>query len=603
MLVDEPAIDREFTYLLPPELASGRVQVTVGTVVQVPLHGRSIRGWVTKLDAPRPDGVDLLAVKRVSGIGPPRHVVDLARWAAWRWAGTWAHFMRTASADRVVAGMPTAPSRRRDITAGAGVSTPDWLRAAWQLDPQTPSIIRLGPCADEWPLMAEALRRGRVLLLVPTVNWAARIAGRLRSEGIPTALMPRDWAAAAAALAVVGTRSAVWAPCGQLDTVVVLDEHDEAYQSEAAPTWNARDVAVERARRDGAHCLLAGPIPSVDAVSAARGRSSEPEEVVISAPRTSARGAWPRVQIADRRGDDPATGEWCGEALAEVLRTGRRVVCVLNRTGRARLAYCASCGELARSPDSGRPLRLDEQRFVDPDTGEVRPAVCESCGTTRFRRARVGVKGVASELERLTQRAVVQVVGESARPQSGTAGDGPQADLPGGMDTSLYVGTEAVLHRLHSADVVAFLDFDQELMAPRYRAAEEALALLVRAARLVGPRSAGGRILVQTRLPAHPVLAAAADADPTEWLRGEIARRVAMRQPPAAAWALASGAAASTYIERLSAGSYSGALDIAGPASGTWRIRSDEHGTLLDALADAERPGGRLRVAVDPMRA
>ena len=73
----------------------------------------------------------------------------------------------------------------------------------------------------------------------------------------------------------------------------------------------------------------------------------------------------------------------------------------------------------------------------------------------------------------------------------------------------MHVGTEAVLHRVTEADAVAFLDFDQELLAPRYRAVEEALALLARAARLVGGRRPGARVLVQTRVPNHEVLDAA----------------------------------------------------------------------------------------------
>ena len=603
VLVDEPAIDREFTYLLPPELASGRVEVTVGTVVRVVLNRRRLRGWVTALDAAAPAGRELVPISNVVGVGPPPHVVDLAGWAARRWAGTRTHFMRAATADRVVSGLPRAATARRDVSGGEASSLPDWMRKAWQPDPQAPIAIRLGPCADEWPLVTEALRHGRLLVLVPTVAWAAKLAGRLRRAGVATALAPRDWARAAVAHAVVGTRSAAWAPCGRLNAVLVLDEHDEAYQSEAAPTWNARDVAVERARRDGARCLLAGPMPSPDALAHCGQAAGEAQPAVVTAARPAERDAWPRVQIADRRRDDPATGEWCGEALAELLRTGNRVVCVLNRTGRARLAYCNSCGELARSRATGRALRLDKQQFTDPDSGETRPAVCESCGATRFRRARVGVKGVAAEMERLTQRRVVQVIGEGARGEIDADGGGAHAGLPASTEQALYIGTEAALHRVRSADAVAFVDFDQELMAPRYRAAEEAFALLVRAARLVGPRSAGGRILVQTRLPAHAVLVAAAESDPGDWIRSECERRSQMRQPPAAAWALVSGAAAPGYIERLSASPHAAELDIAGPAGGTWRIRSDERTLLLDALAGTERPSGRLRVAVDPMRA
>ena len=612
VLVDEPAIDREFTYLLPPELASGRVPVTVGTVVRVVLNRRRLRGWVTGLEAPVPSGRELVPISGVVGVGPPPHIVELASWAAWRWAGTRAHFLRIASADRVVAGLPSDVSGGREgAQAPVSADAPDWVAAAFASGRKAPAVVRLGPCADEWPLVAAAVRRGPSLVLVPTVAWAARLAGRLRQAGVSTALAPRDWAGATAAQAVVGTRTAAWAPCGPMDTVIVLDEHDGAYQSEAAPTWNARDIAVERARRDGAQCLLVGPMPSPDALVGARRPGTTDAPVLITAPRPTERGAWPRVQIADRRQDDPTAGGWCGEALAALLRTDSTVVCVLNRTGRARLAYCASCGELACSEQTGRALRLEKEQFVDPGSGEKRPAVCESCGATRFRRARVGVKGVAEEMERLARRPVIQIVGESAAATDAALGStadsthrhrraaSPQlADGP-----ALYIGTEAVLHRVPSADAVAFLDFDQELTAPRYRAAEEAFALLVRAARLVGPRTGGGRIVVQTRLPAHPALLAAVEADPGDWIRAEVERRSQMHQPPAAAWALVSGAAARTYIDLLSAGDRAGALDIAGPAEGTWRIRSDDRDVLLHALAAAERPSGRLRVAVDPLRA
>ena len=619
VLVDEPAIDREFTYLLPPELAEGRVPVTVGTVVRVTLNRRRLRGWVTALDVPLPEDRKLVPINGVSSVGPPPGVVELAGWAAWRWAGTRAHFLRIASSERNVAGLPPArptewADRHFDEDSADGTArhldTPTLLRRVFDGDTELPTVLRLGPCADEWPLLAEALTRGRLLALVPTVAWAARLAGRLRQAGVSTALAPRDWAGAATAHAVVGTRSAAWAPCGRLDTVVVLDEHDEAYQSESAPTWNGRDVAVERARRDGARCLLVGPMPSPDALMLAHRTDAAADATVITAqrqpereghpavtavPRQAEREAWPRVQVADRRQDDPAMGEWCGEALTDLLRGDRTVVCVLNRTGRARLAYCASCGELACSRESGRPLRLEKQQFVDLDTSEARPAVCEACGATKFRRARVGVKGVAEEMERLARRPVVQVVGEAASRTGAADGASPAP--------TLYIGTEAVLHRVASADAVAFLDFDQELTAPRYRAAEEAFALLVRAARLVGPRSGGGRILVQTRLPGHPVLAAAANADPTAWLRSESERREQMRQPPAVPWVLISGAAAEQFVERLSTWPDASALDIAGPADGIWRVRADHRDTLLDALAATERPPGRLRVAVDPMRA
>jgi primosomal protein N' (replication factor Y) len=181
----------------------------------------------------------------------------------------------------------------------------------------------------------------------------------------------------------------------------------------------------------------------------------------------------------------------------------------------------------------------------------------------------------------------------------------------GGLGTRVVVGTEATLHQLDRADVVAFLDLDQELLAPRYRAAEQALGLLARAARLVGPRSGGGRLVLQTHLPRHEVVQAALHGDPSRVAAAEAERRELLRFPPVTAMAEVSGAAAGDFVEALgsplgpvlgtSLGSSLG-VEILGPSDGRWLVRADDRATLCDALAAVRRPPGRLRIAVDPLR-
>src|SRR5205085_6847968 len=121
-------------------------------------------------------------------------------------------------------------------------------------------------------------------------------------------------------------------------------------------------------------------------------------------------------------------------------------------------------------------------------------------------------------------------------------------------DAPVRVGTEAVLHRVRPpVDTVAYLDFDQELLAPRFRAAEQGLALVVRGARLLGGRSGGGRLLIQTRLPRHEVVQAALHADPDHVAEVERERRQALQFPPFAALALVSGDAAPQFVDALPA--------------------------------------------------
>jgi primosomal protein N' (replication factor Y) len=167
-------------------------------------------------------------------------------------------------------------------------------------------------------------------------------------------------------------------------------------------------------------------------------------------------------------------------------------------------------------------------------------------------------------------------------------------------DADVLVGTEAVLHRVSRADgftAVAFVDFDQELLAARIHAGEEALALLAHASRLVGGRD--GRVLVQTRLPGHPVVQAALLADPAILSTPELEIRGALRLPPVTAVAVVSGPAASAYVDDLR----ELPVEILGPDRDQWLVKASDPAALADALAAVPRPSGRqLRVAVEPAR-
>ncbi len=193
---------------------------------------------------------------------------------------------------------------------------------------------------------------------------------------------------------------------------------------------------------------------------------------------------------------------------------------------------------------------------------------------------RRGVTRLREELEAAAGRAVVAVTGASD-------------EVP---DADVYVGTEAVLHRVRRVHVVAFLDLDAELLAPRYRAAEHAMVLLARAARLVGPRSGGGRILVQTHIPNHEVLQSALFADPSRLADVESARRSLLGLPPFRALGVVEGAEALEFAAATG-------LEIAATPTGVL-VRADTWSQLGRALADTPRPkGSRLRVEVDPPRA
>ena len=567
VLTDVAGIPKEFDYLVPEALD---VRVSVGTMVRVPLGGRRVGGWVVGLSSEASTDRPLRPLAKVTGFGPPADLVALADWAAWRWAGRRSAFLKTASPPRAVAGLPPPSRGERPPAAVPGSLAADAFRGGFV-------VARVPPADDVMPFVLEAARHDDALVLAPSLATAGFLAARLRRLGVAVAELPRDWARAAAGGCVaMGARAAAWAPRPRLGAVLVLDEGDEAYQEERAPTWNARDVAVERARRAGVPCVLVSPAPSLESLAI-------PGAALLTPARSDERAGWPVVDVVDRRSDPPGAGLYSSRVV-DLLRQagpGRRVVCVLNRKGRARLHACAACGELARCEVCEGPVSELGDGLECRRCGAVRPVVCTNCGATRLKTLRVGVSRAREELELLAGLPVGEVTADS---------DGPLPDAP------VLVGTEAVLHRVAGAHGVAFLDFDQELLAPRYRAGEQALGMLARAARLVGGRDGGGRIIVQTRLPDHEVLDAAIHADPSRFTVVESARRAALQLPPETAMAVVSGEAAADFVDAVEG------VEIVGPSDGRWLLRAPDHATLAHALAATPRPSGRLRVEVDPRR-
>ena len=317
---------------------------------------------------------------KVSGRGPARELIELAGWAAWRWAGSTGASccgpQRRPRSWVVRATGTVAPEQgdRPAIRLDGAVSTAGGDPAGPGCGPVR-SLAR-GAVAGRsrrpgaGPVPIGRPRRGTsgagcAVTGSATAIVAADVRGR-RPRGV-------DRRASGPARVVVGARAAAWAPAPDLARVVVLDEHDEGYQQEQAPTWHARDVVVERARRAGVPCLLVSPCPSLEALgwgelitedraaSAAGGRGSRSS--------TSASSILRSARCSRRRWSD-------------LVRGDRSVLCVLNRTGRVRMLACAC----VRHAGSLRAVRCGRRPDRGPDGGPAGFG-CGRCGTERPRSA------------------------------------------------------------------------------------------------------------------------------------------------------------------------------------------------------------------------
>jgi primosomal protein N' (replication factor Y) len=559
---DVTAVERVFDYLVPDELDA---RVRVGTIVRVPLHGRRVRGWVVEDDVDAEVRDRLLPIAAVVSEGPPRDIVELAGWIAWRWCGPWVAVLRSASpANRVSAAVPA------ELELGPG------FRAA---------VVRHPPLRDRRDVVEGLLApAGSTIVVVADGARAAGLARTLAGRGHDVALLHSDasdaertaaWRrAAAGACVVVGGRIAALAPVPDLAAVVVVDDADEALQEERVPTWHARDVLLERARRTEARWTVLSAAPTVEAEAAAG--------FAISAPaRDIEITGWPRTIVVDRRKEPPGAG-LLSEPFAAALREAKGLaVCVVNRRGRFRVLACDACHALLRW-----------------DRTDDRPRVCDSCGAVRLRVLRSGVTRIREELEALSAgQRVVDV----------------DADTEAVPEADILIGTESVLHR---ADVrrarpalVAYLDLDQELLAPRYRAAAQAHWLVTRGAQLLArrPRSETA-LLLQTRAPEHEVVRAVAEGSPAIVGEAEADRRRVLHYPPFGAVAELSGdvEALGAAADALRAFEVAAAgITVLGPSDGRALVRAPDWDMLAEHLGHAVRRGraeGRLRAAVDPPR-
>ncbi len=597
VLPDVSGLDKEFDYAVPDELVD---RIELGALVRVALGGRSVDGWITALDIDPVADRALSPIQRVLSVGPSADVLDLARWAAHRWAGRVGTLLKTASPPRRVARLPDAGVRsvehrhgRTEAAASPAHPQADRADRADRGDRMV-TVTRVPPAEDPSALVAgvAAAGGGATIVVVPRIGQARALAGSLRRRGLPARVHPSDWAAAAARGGIViGARSAVWARVPELGAIIVLDEHDETLQEERNPTWHAREVAVERAARAGARCHLVSPAPSLAAVALVDGAVDGPG-------RGAERRGWPVIEVIDRRREDPARPTLFSPRVASIVRSPGTVLAILNRKGRAVMLACGRCGELVRTTDGEHLMTERDGRLVAPATGEERPVLCAACGSTALKRLRLGVTRAAEELAALAGEPVDELPAPATSPASQTRPVPRGRSVPRGR---VAIGTEAALHLVSGVDTVVFLDFDAELLAPRYRAAEQAIGLLVLAARVTGGRQGGGRVILQTRSPEHRAVQAALRADPGLLVEAERALREPMGWPPYGALAELSGQAAPELAKAVAAAAD---VTILGPRpDGRYLVRAADPEALAAALAAAERPSGSVRVAVDPPRA
>jgi primosomal protein N' (replication factor Y) len=389
-----------------------------------------------------------------------------------------------------------------------------------------------------------------VLMLVPEIALTHQLVERVRGRfGTAVAVLhsglgPRErWAEwrrirAGEARVVVGARSAIFAPVRRLGLVVVDEEHDPAYKQEEGLRYNARDLAVVRARLASALAVLASATPSAESYHAARtGR-----HVLLELPERPTAHPLPSVELVDLRGDrrERADAKLLSAslraALEENLASGGQTLVFLNRRGFAVYLQCASCGAAVSCPQCSVTLAWHRAAgALECHHCRYRrrpPAACPECSQGRLEAFGVGTEQIEAALRACYPLAAVGRLDRDSAQRPG-AQRRILNDWRAG-ETDILVGTQMISkgHDVPGVTLVAVLLADLSLNVPDFRAAERTLQLLVQVAGRAGRGSRPGRVVVQTLRPEHPSLAAAARHDYAGFMTHELSRREALSYPP-----------------------------------------------------------------------
>ena len=339
-----------------------------------------------------------------------------------------------------------------------------------------------------------------------------------------------------AARVVVGTRSAVFAPCKDLGLVILDEEQEHSYKSENAPRYAAKEVAFWRGIKEKALVLLGSATPSVETMYHAK----EGHYQLYTLTRRYNGRPLPRTQIVDMRedlkeGNDGSVSYSLLDAIQRTAKAGKQTILFLNRRGNSRALVCVDCREAPECPRCSARLTYHSanERLMCHHCGhsQLVPKVCPLCGGP-MKRMGTGTQKVQQELLDLFPDMPV---------------DRMDTDTVSAVNTHerilehfssqrvpVLIGTQMVAKGLNLPDVtlVGVLDADLSLYTDSYRAAETTFNMLTQVVGRAGRGEDPGCAVIQTMVPQHRVIQLAARQDYNGFYELEIGMRRMQGVPP-----------------------------------------------------------------------
>ncbi len=398
-------------------------------------------------------------------------------------------------------------------------------------------------------LIARTLEQGRsAVLLVPEIALTPQLIATLVGyfgktvavlhSGLRVTERYDEWRRIrqGGARAVIGTRSAVFAPVQQLGLLIVDEEQEHSYKSENSPRYHAREAALYRGAKEGALVLLGSATPSVETMYLAR----QGAYALFTLGQRFHGGALPEVRIVDlkeelRRGNGTSISLPLQEALRETMDQGRQSILFLNRRGAGQYRICVQCGAVPTCPRCSVSLTYHaaNHRLLCHYCGHSEPVQdrCPQCGGM-VKTMGVGTQRIEAELRTLfPDREILRMDADTV------SATNTHEDILSRFEREkipILVGTQMVTKGLNFENVtlVGVIDADLSLYVNHFRAAETTFSLLTQVVGRAGRGQYQGRALIQTMSPQHRVIELAARQDYDAFFSMELSLRQLQGLPP-----------------------------------------------------------------------
>lgn len=343
---------------------------------------------------------------------------------------------------------------------------------------------------------------------------------------------------------VIGPRSAVLAPVENLGLVVVDEEHETSYkQFDPAPRYHARDVAVMRAFRNDAVCVLGSATPSLESVANAQAGKyvllSMPERVPVNG---GAVATLPNVEVVNLAWEKEirrlkgSLSDRLRDAIKQRLERSEQVILLQNRRGYSPVLTCDDCGYTPECRDCAVSMTVHKQkrqlRCHYCGWTARQPKACPSCGSAALAFLGMGTQRIEEEVAEIFPGARVLRMDFDTTSRKGAHRDILEAFGRG--DADILLGTQMVAKGLdfERVTLVGVVNADTGMLMPDFRAEERTFQLLAQVAGRAGRHDLAGEVILQTRNPDHPAIQFALEHNFNGFAERELAERQALGYPP-----------------------------------------------------------------------